>query len=151
MEALPLSLPFDDAGPKPFWTGQRVLLGVFALGLGTLLLMGALFLAASTNMRHSTYTKRAVRAASQDARVVAVTGLPLRVGLLVSGSMPPCCDRGEAVVKVPVSGPLGKGTVYGVFRESFSGPRVTTLEFWPAKDPNAIVRIVEPGSESGTH
>lgn len=115
-----------------------------------LLVLGGFIFAVFSRVRDSDATRSAVAAASRDARVEAITGMPLVTGRFVSGHFNVTGDgRGEATMTIPVSGPNGKGNVYAVETRTGGVWQPTTLEFWPATNPNEIVRIMEPSSDAG--
>lgn len=124
----------------------RVVSIILGLVLVSLLLLGGFILWVFSLVRNSSATATAVAAASRDGRVVAITGLPLKTGWFVSGHVNVQGEGGDATLTIPVSGPHGRGNIYAVERNGFAGWTPTTLEFWPAENPNAIVRIVEPGA-----
>ena len=120
---------------------------VLGLVLVVVLVLGGFIFAVFSRVRDSDATRSAVAAASRDQRVTAITGMPLVTGRFVSGHFNGTGDgRGEATLTIPVSGPSGKGNVYAVETRTGGVWTPTTLEFWPAKNPNDIVRIVEPNS-----
>ena len=133
---------------RPARTG-RVVAIVLGLVLVVTLLVGGFVFWVFSLVRNSSATASAVAAAGRDQRVVAITGLPLKTGWFVSGHVNVQSDEGDATLTIPVSGPQGRGNIYAVERKGFAGWTPTTLEFWPAKDPNDIVRIVEPRSDDG--
>lgn len=71
----------------------------------------------------------AVHRAEADARVTAVTGTPLKEGLLVMGSFNVNGASGRAELAIPMSGPRGKGTIYLVAAQSAGEWRFSTLVF----------------------
>lgn len=145
--------------PAPAWSGQGSAATspptptgrAVVIGLGLLLLLilivGGFVVWVFSLVGNSPVTAEAVAMAARDRRVNGLTGLPLRRGRFVSGHVNLQADgTGDATLTIPVSGPQGKGNVYAVETRSGGVWTATTLEFWPAKDPNAIVRMVEPGS-----
>lgn len=125
----------------------RILAIVLGLVLIVVLVLGGFTLWVFSGVRDSEATRVAVAAASRDRRVVALTGLPLATGRFVSGHFNVHSGgAGEATLTIPVSGPAGKGNVYAVETRVGGVWHPSTLEFWPATDPNRIVRMVEPGS-----
>ena len=138
--------PYSGSARPPMRTG-RVVAIVLALLVVLLLVVGGFVFSVFSMLRNSSATASAVAAAGQNPRVVAITGLPLKTGYFVSGHVNvQTGSGGDATLTIPVSGPLGRGNVYAIERNGFAGWTPTTLEFWPASNPNDIVRIVEPRS-----
>lgn len=144
----PVQQGYHDAVPgyRPMKTGRIVGI-VLGLVLVVVLVLGGFVLAVFSRVRDSDATRSAVEAASRDGRIAAITGMPLVTGRFVSGHFNVTSNgRGEATLTIPVSGPNGRGNVYAVETRVGGVWQPTTLEFWPATNPNEIVRIVEPGS-----
>ncbi|HSU18110.1 MAG TPA: cytochrome c oxidase assembly factor Coa1 family protein, partial [Acidobacteriaceae bacterium] len=53
----------------------------------------------------------AVERASQSSTITQQLGVPLKTGYLITGNLAmTCCDMGTADLRIPVSGPNGRGT-----------------------------------------
>lgn len=83
--------------------------GVFLL---VILFIGGIFFLVVGSFRNSDLYKMALEKAQHSPEVVAVLGVPMKAGWLITGSMSTSGSSGHAELTVPLSGPQGKGTLY---------------------------------------
>lgn len=65
-------------------------------------------------MKSSDAYKIALARAKADPRVIEALGSPIAAGFFVSGTTNVSGSSGQADLAIPISGPDGKGTIYGV-------------------------------------
>ena len=83
---------------------------------GTLILffvfVGSVALIVFSAMKSTDVYKDALARAKADSAVIEALGSPITEGFLVSGNTNVNGASGEANLSIPVSGPIGKGTIY---------------------------------------
>lgn len=99
------------------------IIGIF-LGLIVLFVVGLFVLLSSSEV-----FQRAVQQAQSNPAVVERLGQPIRRGLLFSGNIKISGSSGHADFAIPLSGPKGKGTLYGVATRSAGVWKFETLQF----------------------
>ena len=89
---------------------------------GTLILffvfVGPVALIAFSAMKSTDVYKDALARAKADSAVIEALGSPITEGFLVSGNTNVNGASGEANLSIPVSGPIGKGTIYVAAKKS---------------------------------
>ena len=89
---------------------------------GTLILffvfVGSVALIVFSAMKSTDVYKDALARAKADSAVIEALGSPITEGFLVSGNTNVNGASGEANLSIPVSGPIGKGTIYVAAKKS---------------------------------
>jgi hypothetical protein len=80
--------------------------------------IGAIAMAASAAMKSGDVYKESMARASNDPRVTAALGTPVKSGFFVSGNVSVTNDTGNADIAIPLSGPKGKGSIHSVAEKS---------------------------------
>src|SRR5262245_39035723 len=99
------------SGSKLKWIILSVVLGILLL---VALFVAAIFAIVFGSVRSSEPYQHAMQVASQDPRVLARLGAPVKPGWLFGGSINVAGDSGNADLSIPVEGSRGKGTIYVV-------------------------------------
>jgi hypothetical protein len=84
--------------------------------------------AAFTGMKSNDAYKQAMARASHNPQVVEALGEPVKAGFFVSGSVNVSGPSGSADLSIPVSGPLGKGTLFVVAEKSAGLWQFSTMD-----------------------
>jgi Cytochrome oxidase complex assembly protein 1 len=95
-----------------------LVLGVSGIALGTV--FGAI--------KSSDVYQQAIQELEANPAAVQALGLPVKPGLLVTGSVQVNGSTGTADLSIPISGPNGSGTLYLVARKSAGVWEFTTLQ-----------------------
>jgi len=120
----PPASPSHSSGPPapPRWSKKKIIWIVVSIALGLLLLVclfaGAIVVAVFSSIKNSEPSKHALAVATQDPRVQAALGSPVKPGWIAGGSINVAGDSGDADLNIPLQGPLHKGTLYVVAKKS---------------------------------
>jgi hypothetical protein len=91
-------------------------------------LVGLVLTIAMGSVKATDAYREAVDRAQSSPQVHAALGEPVKVGWLVSGNVHVSGPSGDADLSIPLSGPLGKGTLYATARKQAGRWRYEVLE-----------------------
>jgi Cytochrome oxidase complex assembly protein 1 len=119
----PAMLAANAGGPPPpLSSSKKVIWIVVSIVLGLILLVclfvGAIVVAVFSSIKNSEPSKHAMAVATQDPRVQAALGSPVKSGWLTGGSINVAGSSGDADLNIPLQGTLHKGTLYVVAKKS---------------------------------
>lgn len=111
------------------WAGEHWILSALivfvilvAIGIG---FIGAIF----SMLSHSDAARLAITRAEASPVVTETTGVPLKMGWMITGSVNVRNSGGNAELAFPVEGPRGKGTLHTTAIRKDSQWHLVTLEF----------------------
>lgn len=124
-----------DEGAKQGWLSRNwkwlvplLVVGACCVCTG---ISGAIMATVIGSIRSSDVYQYTIQKASHDPRVVAVTGEPVEVGIMVSGNISTSNDSGIARISIPIHGPRGSGRVSVTARKAAGTWSYDTMEFRP--------------------
>ena len=96
---------------------SRILIGgLIVLAIGLIFISGVLCLV-EYSFHHHTVTQQAIERVQSDQRIVQAIGQPFRVGWVIKGNIHMKDSNGYADLRIPISGPNGKGVIVLYARE----------------------------------
>ena len=120
-----------------------------AIGIGIVLFGGALFIVfvfslVTGVMRRSDPYQAALSRARINPAVVRVLGTPIKDGWFSQGNIEITATTGNADIAIPVSGPIGKGTLYVVAKKSAGEWQYTAMQFAAEGSTDRVNLLEEP-------
>jgi len=110
------------SGPPPRQSSRKVIWIVVSIVVGLLLLLclfvGAIVFAVFASIKNSEPATHALAMATQDPRVQAALGSPVKPGWIAGGFINVAGTSGDADLIISLQGALHKGTLYVVAKKS---------------------------------
>lgn len=135
---------FGAGGPavRQSWFSRNwkwaVPFGVLAMLLLAVAFVGGILFLVESSFQHSEFYTQALQRARANPLVTAKIGKPLQAGWPASGKLNTSGSSGDADISIPLSGPIGKGTLYVVAKKSAGVWTLMTLQVEVAGEAERI-------------
>jgi Cytochrome oxidase complex assembly protein 1 len=130
---------------KRNWT-WFVPLGCLSMLVLFAVFVGSIALIVFSAMKSTDVYKDALERAKANSAVIEALGSPIKEGFLVSGNTNVNGASGEANLSIPISGPIGKGTIYVAANKSLGRWNYSGLIVEIAKTHQRIDLLQQPVS-----